>query len=37
MGRIPTHAPPPHPGEALREDYLPDLGMTQTELARRLR
>jgi antitoxin HigA-1 len=37
MSRIPTHAPPPHPGEALREDYLPGLGMTQTELARRLR
>ena len=36
MSRIPTHAPPPHPGEALREDFLPDLGLTQSELARRL-
>jgi antitoxin HigA-1 len=25
-----------HPGEALREDVLPALGMSQTELARRL-
>lgn len=28
--------PPPHPGEYLREDILPALGMTITELARRL-
>lgn len=27
---------PPHPGETLREDVLPALGMTGTELARRL-
>lgn len=27
---------PTHPGAVLREDVLPDLGMTQTELARRL-
>jgi addiction module HigA family antidote len=27
---------PTHPGEILREDVLPSLGMTQTELARRL-
>ncbi|MFZ5556821.1 MAG: HigA family addiction module antitoxin [Pseudomonadota bacterium] len=27
---------PTHPGEVLREDVLPALGMTQTELARRL-
>ncbi len=27
---------PTHPGEMLREDVLPALGMTQTELARRL-
>jgi antitoxin HigA-1 len=31
-GRRPTH-----PGEALREDYLPDLGWTQQQLADRLR
>ena len=28
--------PPPHPGEYLREDILPALGMTVTELAQRL-
>lgn len=27
---------PPHPGETLREDVLPALAMTTTELARRL-
>ncbi|VAW93555.1 Antitoxin HigA [hydrothermal vent metagenome] len=27
---------PTHPGAILREDILPELGMTQTELARRL-
>ena len=27
---------PTHPGELLREDVLPGLGMSQTELARRL-
>lgn len=27
---------PPHPGETLREDVLPALAMTATELARRL-
>jgi antitoxin HigA-1 len=27
---------PTHPGELLREDVLPALGITQTELARRL-
>jgi len=27
---------PTHPGAVLREDVLPALGMTQTELARRL-
>ena len=27
---------PTHPGAILREDVLPDLGMTQTELAKRL-
>jgi antitoxin HigA-1 len=27
---------PTHPGELLREDVLPALGLTQTELARRL-
>lgn len=27
---------PTHPGEVLREDVLPSLGMTQSELAKRL-
>ena len=27
---------PPHPGEVLRDDVLPALGMSQTEFARRL-
>jgi addiction module HigA family antidote len=37
MTRIPTHRPPTHPGEALREDFLPDAGLSQSEAARRLR
>lgn len=32
---MPMHNPP-HPGEALREDVLPALGMTEVELARHL-
>jgi antitoxin HigA-1 len=36
MVRIPTDRPPTHPGEALREDFLPDAGLTQSETARRL-
>ena len=32
-----TTRPPIHPGEALREDFLPELGWTQQELADRLR
>lgn len=32
---MPMHNPP-HPGEALREDVLPALGMTETELAKHL-
>jgi len=34
--RIPIDSPPIHPGEALREDFLPDLGLTQEQLAARL-
>jgi addiction module HigA family antidote len=37
MVRIPTHRPPTHPGEVLVEDYLKPLGMTQVELADRIR
>src|SRR3982751_2420792 len=35
--RVPTHGPPPHPGEMLREEYLPDFGWTPDALAARLR
>jgi addiction module HigA family antidote len=31
-----TDQPPIHPGEALREDFLPELGLTQQQLAERL-
>ena len=34
--RLPTHRPPTHPGEMLRAEFLEPLGVTQTELARRL-
>ena len=34
---LPTHRSPPHPGEMLREEYLPDFGWTPDELAARLR
>lgn len=36
MTRLPTKRPPTHPGEMLREEFLVPLGMTQTELARRI-
>ncbi|CAN5863488.1 HigA family addiction module antitoxin [soil metagenome] len=36
MIRLPTHRSPEHPGVLLREDYLPELGLTQQELAERL-
>ena len=36
MARLPTHRPPTHPGEMLREEFLKPLGMTQTELAERI-
>lgn len=35
--RVPTHGPSPHPGESLREDYLPDFGWSAAYLAERLR
>ena len=34
---LPKNRPPTHPGELLREEFLKPLGMTQTELARRIR
>lgn len=35
--RLPSHRPPTHPGEMLLEEFLKPHGMTQTELAERLR
>jgi addiction module HigA family antidote len=35
--RVPTHRPSPHPGEFLREDFLPDYGWTPSDFAQRLR
>ena len=35
MRKIPTHRPPTHPGEFVRE-FLDDLDVTQSELARRI-
>lgn len=37
MIRIPTHRPPTHPGEMLKEEFLVPLRMSQRELAGRLR
>ena len=34
--RLPTHRPSSHPGESLREDYLPDFGWSAQDLAARL-
>ncbi len=34
--RLPTHLPPTHPGEMLREEFLVPLGITQSEFAARL-
>ncbi len=33
MIRIPTDAPPPHPGEMILEEFLKPLNLTQQELA----
>jgi len=34
--RLPRKRPPTHPGEMLLEEFVKPLGITQTELARRL-
>src|SRR5579872_7204348 len=34
--RMPTHRPPPTPGEMLFEEFLRPLGLTQTEVAERM-
>jgi antitoxin HigA-1 len=36
IDRLPKNRRPTHPGEVLRLDMLPSLGLTQTELAERL-
>jgi len=36
MTSLPTHRAPTHPGEMLLEEFLIPLGMTQTELAKRI-
>jgi antitoxin HigA-1 len=36
MVTVPTHKPPTHPGEMLRDEFLEPLGMSQTELAERM-
>lgn len=35
--RLPTHRSPTHPGEMLLEEFLAPLGISQSELARRMR
>lgn len=37
MPRIPTHRPPTHPGEMLREEFLIPWGMSADEFASRIR
>ena len=37
MVRVPTHRPPAHPGEVLVEEFLKPLGISQVELAERIR
>ena len=37
MVRIPTNGPPTHPGEMLLEEFLKPLGITQVELAEKIR
>jgi len=34
---LPKHGPPTHPGEMLLEEFLKPIGMSQTELAERIR
>jgi addiction module HigA family antidote len=36
MVRVPTHQPPPHPGEILVEDFLEPYGLTQVAFAERI-
>lgn len=36
MAQLPKYRPPTHPGEMLLKEFLEPLGITQTDLARRL-
>ena len=36
MVRVPTHRPPTHPGEMLREEFLEPFALTQSALAQRI-
>jgi addiction module HigA family antidote len=36
MVRIPTHGPPTHPGEMLLEEFLKPIGLSQTDLAKKM-
>ncbi|MBI2211446.1 MAG: HigA family addiction module antidote protein [Deltaproteobacteria bacterium] len=37
MVRVPTHREPTHPGEMLLEEFLTPMGLSQRDLARRIR
>ena len=37
MPRIPTHRRPTHPGQMLLEEFLEPMGLSQKDLARRIR
>ena len=37
MVRVPTHREPTHPGEMLLEEFLKPMGISQRELAQRIR
>lgn len=37
MIRVPTHREPTHPGEMLLEEFLKPLGLSQRDLAKRIR
>ena len=36
MVRIPTHRPPTHPGEMLLEEFLKPMGISQSQLAKKI-
>ena len=36
MRKLPTHRPPTHPGEMLREEFLRPLGISQSDFAKQI-